>query len=211
MNIPKFHNNKMRYQNNKFKCAVEEDDLDEHLEDYQSTIYTLGNKIYFYQDICAETILHLKKEIHNLEKNIAELKIKYSIEPVIELHLYSNGGDVFMGLDMYSHIKKSTIQIDTYVDGMIASAATFIFLAGKNRYVGEYGHILIHQLSTEFWGKYEDLKDEFNNSKTLMANIKDLYQTNCSQPKTKLNEILKRELYLSSDDCIKYRIATNIL
>ena len=201
----------MRYQNNKFKCAIEEDEDDQHNDDYQNTIYTLGNKIYFYQDICAETILHLKKEIHNLEKNLTELKAQYSIEPVIELHLYSNGGDVFMGLDMYSHIKKSTIQIDTYVDGMIASAATFIFLAGKNRYIGEYGHILIHQLSTEFWGKYEDLKDEFNNSKALMANIKDLYQKNCSLPKTKLNEILKRELYLSSDDCIKYRIATSIL
>ena len=65
---------------------------------------------------------------------------------------------------MYSHIKKSNIQIDTYVDGMIASAATFIFLAGTNRYIGEYGHILIHQLSTEFWGKYEASRLSASNS-----------------------------------------------
>lgn len=196
----------------KYKCVIDdEDDDDMEQNDYSSTIYTMGNKIYFYQDICAETILHLKKEIYNLEKELTELKTKFNIEPIIELHLYSNGGDVFMGLDMYSHIKKSNIQIDTYVDGMIASAATFIFLAGTNRYIGEYGHILIHQLSTEFWGKYEDLKDEFNNSKALMMNIKDLYQKNCSLPKNKLNEILKRELYLSSADCIKYQISTEIL
>ena len=211
MNIPKYHNNKARHQNAKYKCAIEEDENETERSEYQTSIYTLGNKIYFYQDICAETILHLKKEIHQLEKELNGIKNTFNIEPIIELHLYSNGGDVFMGLDMYSHIKNSSIQIDTYVDGMIASAATFIFLAGKNRYIGEYGHILIHQLSTEFWGKYEDLKDEFNNSKALMANIKDLYQTNCSLPKNKLNEILKRELYLSSEDCIKYKIANLIV
>lgn len=211
MNIPKSRNISKRYQNNKYKCQNDDDD-DDHREpnDYLTTIYTMGNKIYFYEDICAETILHLKKELYLLEKQLTDVKTKFNIESIIELHLYSNGGDVFMGLDMYSYIKNSTFQIDTYVDGMIASAATFIFLAGKNRYIGEYGHILIHQLSTEFWGKYEDLKDEFNNSKALMANIKDLYQTNCSLPKNKLNEILKRELYLPSDDCVKYKIANLI-
>ena len=52
MNIPKSRNISKRYQNNKYKCQIDDDD-DDHREpnDYLTTIYTMGNKIYFYEDI----------------------------------------------------------------------------------------------------------------------------------------------------------------
>ena len=201
-------NIKRNYQKTKLaKENYESDDDDDSLNEYETTIYSMGNKVYFYNDIDHESILHLKKIINQTEIDTSVNSIKYGFDPYIELHISSNGGDVFMGLDMFNYIKKKNIRIDTYVDGMIASAATFVFLAGKNRYITKYGHILIHQLSTEFWGKYEDLKDEFNNSKALMECIKDLYKQNTDLPQKKLNDILKRELYLTSSECEKYNIA----
>lgn len=188
----------------------EDVDDDEEENDYEKTIYTLGNKVYFYEAIEAASILHLKKLIFDLERELRDESGRFGFEPHIELHLYSYGGDVFMGLDMYRCISNSKIPIDTYVDGMIASAATFLFLGGRRRRISEYGHILIHQLSTDFWGKYEDLKDEYDNSKALMACIKDLYEKTSRMPRTKLNQILKRELYLTSADCIKYEIAHEV-
>ena len=92
---------------------------------------------------------------------------------------------------------------------MIASAATFIYLAGEKRFISDYNHVLIHQLSTSFWGKYEDLMDEFSNSKSLMECIRDLYKTNTKIPKTKLDNLLKRELLLNTEECLKYKVATD--
>ena len=172
-------------------------------------IYRSGNRVYFYEDISRESVIRLKEELEKTMNECVKIGMEYKIEPRIELHLYSNGGDVFMGLDVYNFIKRSEVAIDTYIDGMIASAATFIYLGGEKRFISEYNHMLIHQLSTSFWGKYEDLSDEFKNSKSLMECIKDLYKQNTTIPKKILDELLRRELLLNTDECLKYKIATD--
>ena len=53
----------------------------------------------------------------------------------------------------------------------IASAATFMFLAGKKRFMSPNATVLIHQVSTSFWGKFEDLKDEVKNTTEIMKMI----------------------------------------
>ena len=193
----------------KYKVEVDgEDEVDVKLDE---TIYSSGNKIYFYESIDSKSILKLKQHIEELYIELNEVKQKYQTEPHIELHIYSNGGDVFIGLDMYNYIKRASIPIHTYIDGMIASAATFIYLAGNKRFISDYNHVLIHQLSTSFWGKFEDLTDEFQNSKSLMNCICDLYKTNTKIPKKTLDELLKRELLLNTNDCIRFGVATDKL
>lgn len=193
----------------KYKVEVDgEDEVDVKLDE---TIYSSGNKIYFYESIDSKSILKLKQHIEELSIELTEVKQKYQTEPHIELHIYSNGGDVFIGLDMYNYIKRASIPIHTYIDGMIASAATFIYLAGNKRFISDYNHVLIHQLSTSFWGKFEDLTDEFQNSKSLMNCICDLYKTNTKIPKKTLDELLKRELLLNTNDCIRFGVATDKL
>lgn len=44
--------------------------------------------------------------------------------------------------------------------GFVASAATFLLLAGAERLAMPNAHILIHQIRTGFWGKFNDLLDE---------------------------------------------------
>tara|TARA_B100001540_G_C15648835_1_gene570105 strand:+ start:331 stop:951 length:621 start_codon:yes stop_codon:yes gene_type:complete len=191
----------------KFTCDVESDE--EEVDNLDETIYSSGNKVYFYSDIDRMSILKLKRVIEELSVELSVVKQRFQVEQHIELHLYSNGGDVFIGLDMYNYIKRHSIPIHTYIDGMIASAATFIYLAGEKRFISDYNHVLIHQLSTSFWGKYEDLTDEFNNSKSLMNCIRDLYKKNTQIPKKTLDQLLKRELLLDTDKCIGFGVATD--
>tara|TARA_B100001758_G_C18246934_1_gene523654 strand:+ start:85 stop:705 length:621 start_codon:yes stop_codon:yes gene_type:complete len=204
MNIGKHTKKRARIKSS----AESESEEEEHccLDD---TIFSNGNKVYFYQDITGETILKLKKVIEKILVELEEIRLKFHTESHIELHIYSNGGDVFVGLDMYNYIRQLSVPVYTYIDGMIASAATFVYLAGDKRFISDYNHVLIHQLSTSFWGKYEDLMDEFNNSKSLMECIRDLYKKNTKIPKDKLNNLLKRELLLNTQECIKYKVATD--
>ena len=127
-------------------------------------INRMGNKIYFYEDIYKETVLPLIKEIQTLTYELQLQGSKYGFEPHIDLHIYSPGGDAFMGLSIYDFIKKNPVPIHTYIDGNIASAATFMFLAGQKRFMSPNATVLIHQVSTTFWGKFEDLKDEVKNT-----------------------------------------------
>ena len=108
-----------------------------------------------------------------------------------------------MGLSIYDFIKRNKVPIHTYINGNIASAATFMYLAGKKRFMTPNSTILIHQISTTFWGKFEDLKDECKNTTELMKIVKDLYSENTFMKKKQLDDILKRELFLNYTECEK--------
>jgi len=168
-----------------------------------------GNKIYFYEDIDKETILELIKQIQTLTYELQLQGSKYGFEPHIDLHIYSPGGDAFMGLSIYDFIKKNPVPVYTYIDGNIASAATFMFLAGKKRFMSPNATVLIHQVSTSFWGKFEDLKDEVKNTTEIMKIVRNLYSETTTMKKKDIDAILKRELFLNYTECEKVGFITD--
>tara|TARA_Y100000816_G_C26106298_1_gene588089 strand:- start:2394 stop:3017 length:624 start_codon:yes stop_codon:yes gene_type:complete len=190
-------------KNKKRKLANEDDDEDNAEQKIKYNITTHGNEIYFYEDIYKEQILELINQIKNITFELEYISIKYNVKPVIHLHIYSNGGDAFMGLSIYDFIKKNKVPIYTFINGNIASAATFMYLAGAKRFMSETSTVLIHQISTAFWGKFEDLKDECKNTTELMKIVKDLYSNNTLMKKKQLDDILKRELFLNYEECKK--------
>ena len=193
------------YNNKKRKLSFDDSD-DDVKEQKQLNIITHGNNIYYYEPIDKIPILELINQLKELESILINLKYTYDVNPVIKLHIYSEGGDAFMGLSIYDFIKTLKIPVHTYIDGLIASAATFLFLAGKKRFMTENSNILIHQISTGFWGKFEDLKDEYKNTTELMKIAKKIYTDNTSMSKKTIDDIIKRELYLTYQDALKYKI-----
>ena len=110
---------------------------------------------------------------------------------------------------MFDFLQNLSIDVYTYIDGLIASAATFIYLAGKKRFMSPYSYVLIHQISTTFWGKFEDLKDEVENTTKMMKLCTDIYSKNTSMKKKSIEQILSRELYLNYEECKKYNFIKN--
>ena len=190
----------MNFMNKKRKLSFSTDSDDDENENErkhrQLNITTKGDTIYFYEDVGTPQILELISQIKNLQEILYNTK-----NPIIHLHLYSYGGDAHLGFSMYDFIKSSSVPIYTYVDGMIASAATFIYLGGTKRFMTPNSTVLIHQISTQFWGKYEVLKDECKNMTHLMKLCKNLYAQNTSMKKKQIDDLLKRELFLTFDEC----------
>jgi len=190
------------------KPEVEYEDDENTVIENKFDIRVVGNTIYFYEDVYDSQILELKEKLTKLSFELNNTAYQMNYDPVIELHIYSAGGDVFMGLSMYDFIKNSRIPIHTHIDGMIASSATFIYLAGHRRFMTSNAMVLIHQLSTTFWGKFEDLKDEFTNSSEIMKIIQNIYSDNTTMTKKALKGLLKRELYLDYNACKKINFTT---
>lgn len=191
-------NKKRKLQNN-----INSDDEDNNEENKKFNISTHGNEIYYYESIYKEQILELIQQIKSLTSELQYQSLCYNFEPNINLHIYSDGGDAFMGLSIYDFIKRNKVPIHTYINGNIASAATFMYLAGTKRFMSSTSTVLIHQISTSFWGKFEDLKDECKNTTELMKIVKELYSENTFMKKKQLDDILKRELFLNYTECEK--------
>jgi len=108
-------------------------------------------------------------------------------------------------------ILNSKVNVNTIVDGCAASAATLMSVAGKNRYIKEHSYMLIHQLSSMFWGNYEQLKDDMENSNKFMETLKKIYRERTKIPMKKLNEILKHDLWLSPKEALEYGLVDEII
>ena len=114
---------------------------------------------------------------------------------------------MFSGLAMKNMLESSRVKVITIAQGACCSAATFMFLGGAERRMGPNAYILIHQLSTEFWGKYHDLKDEAKTCEKFMKALKKMYKEKTKIPEEKFKKLMKKDLFLSASKCLKYQIA----
>jgi ATP-dependent protease ClpP protease subunit len=94
--------------------------------------------------------------------------------------------------------------VHTYVDGFAASAATLLSVVGDKRFMSKHSLMLIHQLSTSSAGKYQDLQQNMENVDNMMNIIENIYLEKTKIPKKYLIEILKKDLWLDSQTCLKY-------
>lgn len=189
-----------------------EDDSQEKIK-YVSAGAAIGNDIYFYNDVNNESIALLNKEIADLSKQLLITQITYDLEqtPNIKLHINSDGGEVFGALSAVDRIKASKVPVHSYVEGLVASASTLISVCCHKRYVRKNSIMLVHQIRSWFSGTYENFKDENQNMDVITNIIKKIYLENTKFTDSELTEILKRDIYLDAEECVKYGLADVII
>jgi ATP-dependent Clp endopeptidase proteolytic subunit ClpP len=166
-----------------------------------NTIRTVENTIYFYGDITESNALDLNSTLHAVDKKLSLSSQFLDVTPIINLHINSYGGSLFAGLATVDTIRGLDAEVHSIIDGAAASAATIISCSCAKRYIGKYSKMLIHQLSSGMYGKYNELEDDMENNKHLMETIKAIYKEHTKVPMKKLNEILKKDLWFDSKTC----------
>ena len=146
-----------------------------------------NNRIYFYSEVSRSKNLALNKSICNLGDKLYNQSQSLSVNPPnLFLHINSFGGSVFAGFSTVDYILNSKVPVTTVIDGCAASAATMMSVVGDHRVMHRHSFMLIHQLSSGMWGKYEDLKDDIKNCDLLMETIKNIYEERTKIPKKQL-------------------------
>jgi len=169
------------------------------------------NVIMFYGEVNEENAKSLNKALRQMDKDLQVVKVKYGVEVPIKLYISSYGGSIFAGFSTVDTIMSLGTPVHSYIDGAAASAATLISVVADKRFIHRNSFMLIHQLSSMMWGKYEEFKDEMENLDLLMARIKEIYKEHCSIPKKELNEVLKHDLWLDSAKCVKWGLVDEIV
>lgn len=77
---------------------------------------------------------------------------------VIHLRINSPGGDVFDARTMYTALKQHKAQVMTHIDGLSASAATYVGLAGDHVEITDGGFFMIHKGWTITLGNADDYR-----------------------------------------------------
>lgn len=205
----------MKHKNNVYfgkKGNEEEEKEDAEEEEKNRKIKRVNNHIYFYSEVDRNSIFDLIMLIKETEEENRITAVKLNIEVVpIYLHINSNGGYVYEALNAIDAINACKMPVYTIVEGATASAGTLISVVGKKRYICPNAYMLIHQLSSSYWGgKMSEIEDEYKNLQELMDKIKEIYKKYTKIPKKELTEILKHDLYLNSEKSIHYGLADEL-
>ena len=165
------------------------------------------NKVYFHCEVSRKNILKLCME---LEKAVKYVREYMDDDSRIHLYLHTEGGDLYAGLSGMNHIKNCKVPVVTHVDGFVASAGTYMLLAGEKRVMSKYSQVLIHQLRSGVIGTYNEILEESANCTKIMNMGVRFYNEYCKIPKKVLDNLLKKEVYLDPEECLKYKIIDEI-
>lgn len=169
------------------------------------------NHVYFYSEVDRDSTYDLINCLRDSENYCLKLCHETKIETIpIYLHISSYGGCVDSALNVVDHILCSKFPIYTIIEGYTASSGTIISVVGKKRFIRPNASMLIHQISSGFWGKMMELEDQIANLKQATLKIKRIYKKNTNIPKKQLITLLKHDLMLNANKCIELGLADEI-
>jgi len=171
------------------------------------------NKIYYYAGVNRDSVSELNKKIGEIESKSLTLKNTLDLDqpPPIKIFINSGGGSITAGISSMDTILRCKVPVHTYVDGFAASAATFLSVVGSYRAMSRNSYMLIHQLSSNFWGTYANFEDEKQNLDLMMNTIRNVYKKYTKVPMKELGEILKHDLLWDAMTCKKYGLIDEII
>lgn len=126
----------------------------------------------------------------------------------ISVRINSPGGDVFEGYAMYTNLKRHVGKVSTYNDGLVASAATFPFLAGQDRYVSPLSQTMIHEASTFVGGNASDLLRAADLLEKINVQLAELYSEVSGKDVNDVLQLMADETWLGPKDAKELKFAT---
>ncbi len=94
----------------------------------------------------------------------------------VDLHIDSPGGDVFEAFAMCSAIQRYKGEVKAYVDGLAASAASYIAVVCDEVVMNDYAYLMIHCASSFAFGNARKLEDTAARLRNIDANLAAIYQ-----------------------------------
>lgn len=182
-----------------------------NMDNIEQYIYTdRFTHIYLYSSIDNDSVGAIREEIDAANKSNNEGDIKTSPKGIV-LHINSPGGAITSGIGLMRIVARSRVPIIVYIEGISASAATFISVLAKYRVIAPYANILLHQYSSAAWGQRDEI--EFNRTivEKMYSMMKSLYKKHTRIPETYLNELLEHDLLLTPELALEFGIVDKIL
>jgi len=129
----------------------------------------------------------------------------------IEVHINSPGGDVFDGLAIYNSLAQRSGNVTTVVDGLAASAASFIAMAGKQRVIAPGAMMMIHDAAGMCMGNASDMRELAELLDKVSDNIAGIYAADDSTASaTDWRAAMKAETWYTADEAVAAGLAHRV-
>lgn len=124
------------------------------------------------------------------------------------VRINSYGGEVAEGLAIYSLLSDFKGNLKTIVDGFACSAASVIFMAGKERVVPENGLLMIHNAWSYAEGDSNAMKKMAEDLEKITQPSVNIYVNKTGLTEEKVKEMMDRESWITSKEAYELGFST---
>lgn len=120
----------------------------------------------------------------------------------IRLRINSPGGDVFDGIAMYNALVSHPAKVITQVDGLAASAASVVALAGDEIRMSDGAFVMIHNAWAGTMGNARDLRKTADLLDSIDSTLAGLYARRMGITADEAKALLDAETWFSAEDAV---------
>lgn len=121
----------------------------------------------------------------------------------IDVHINSGGGDVFQGIAIGSLLKKHPATINVFIDGLAASIASVIAMAGDTITIAESALMMIHEGHAGLVGEADELRKEADLLDKINSLIAALYADRTGKPVDDIRQLMSDETWFSAQEALE--------
>lgn len=133
----------------------------------------------------------------------------------IRVHLNSPGGDVFAATTIANALRDQRLTkgrtVETVVDGLAASAATIIMMAGNPVKVADNAVVMIHNPWSVAMGNAAQMRKMADDLDVIRDTIVATYQWHSTLDAKDLVGLMDAETWMSAEDAVTYGLATEVV
>ena len=129
----------------------------------------------------------------------------------IHLRINSPGGDVMEATAIKTALEQSSAKVIAHVDGLAASAASFLMLAADEIEIAPGGFVMIHNPSTLAWGDANAMRQCADLLDTIRNSIVSQYATRAKPCVADLVAMMDAETWLSAEQAVEQGFVDRIM
>lgn len=161
-------------------------------------------EIYIYQDIGPADMGGLDA------KTFVEAMAPLKGASTIQVRINSIGGSVFEAIAIYNTLKAAQAKIVVHVDGLAASSASVIAMAGDEIIMAPEAQMMVHEpwaVTAGNASNLRDMADLLDRNRDILVSI---YEKRTGLAAAKVKSLLAAETWLTAKEAVDYGFADSI-
>ena len=129
----------------------------------------------------------------------------------VTVWINSPGGDCFAAAQIYNMLMEYSGPVDVHIDGIAASAASVIAIAGNHVAISPVGMMMIHNPATVSIGDEREMKKAMEMLSEVKESIINAYELKTGLPRKQLSNMMNAESWMNAKKALELGFADSIL
>ena len=129
----------------------------------------------------------------------------------IVVRINSPGGDCIAASQIYTMLVEYAGKVTVMVDGLAASAASVVAMAGDEVWMAPTALMMIHNPATGAWGDHNEMQKAIDVLEEVKESIINAYQLKTGMQRAKLSRLMEEETWMNAKKAMELGFADHMM